>query len=94
MHAHEDKCRATCNRFGIKFSGQCCNCEDGAIAKAKQNAIHHNILLPPNPKISTGTFEDGEKFGTDILESKVKRTNIGIWPLTIELEISSPFLFE
>ena len=81
-HPNEERTRATAKKLGIEVSGKCSNCEDCAMAKAKQKTIKDGVTKT-KPK-NESSLKTGEKFGIDISSSKHK--SIGgrkYWNLTV-----------
>ena len=81
MHAHDSRTRETCKKYGILASGNCRNCEDCVISKAKKTSVKGNETTPSELSEDCESFEKGENFSTDISNAKVHSTgkiSIGI----------------
>ena len=92
MHAHDGRIRATCSKYGIQASGNCRNCEDCAISKAKKTPVKGNVVMASEPSEDRESFEIGEKFSTDISNANARSTGKNkYWNLTVDYKTNCNF---
>ena len=92
MHANDARIRETCKKYGIQASGNCKNCEDCAISKAKKSSVKRNQTTPTESSEDRESFEKGEKFATDISNANMLSTGKNkYWNLTVDYKTNCNF---